>query len=132
MGFVLDCSFLSSLFLPDENSEEVVKFFRENRDCYVPSLFWFEINNVISVSCKRKRISRKNTDKILALLEALPIKTISRLDQGKILEISLSFNISSYDASYLVLAMELNSQLATFDRAMILASRELGIDTTKL
>ena len=129
MSFVLDCSLLSTLFLPDEKSEKISRFIKENSNFHVPSLFWFEINNVISVSVKRGRISHENTEQLFSLLEKLPIKTHFELEHRNTLEISVTHNLSSYDSSYLSLAVELDAKLATLDRAMILASRKLGVDT---
>ncbi len=75
--WVLDCSLAVATFLPDENSKLADQFFtklqNENK-AIVPSLWLYEINNVILVATSRKRISEENVSKIFESIQAFPIE----------------------------------------------------------
>jgi uncharacterized protein with PhoU and TrkA domain len=57
MNDVVDCSYSSVLFLPDECSEDVrnliLNINKINHAVFVPLLWWYETSNVISVSIKK-------------------------------------------------------------------------------
>ena len=54
--FVIDCSATMSLFLPDENNVDYTSLIYkelENKDCIVPSIWSYEVSNVL-LSCKKR------------------------------------------------------------------------------
>ena len=60
MDYVVDCSFTSALFLPDESSEIAQNFFlkiQPNDVVMAPFLWWYETNNVLNIALKRKRVT---------------------------------------------------------------------------
>ena len=72
MNWVIDCSFASALFLPDEASSNVRSFFEKINDediLLVPNLWWYEITNVLVVSERRKRLSHADIIKVISLFD---------------------------------------------------------------
>lgn len=133
MNYVVDCSFTSALFLPDESSETVSDFFlkRHRNDAfYVPFLWWYETNNVLSVSLKRKRLNQSDVVAVLDLLGQLKLdidysfgtdlsKDILRLTQG--------YALSAYDAAYIELAIRKKAHLMSLDNRVMASAKSIGI-----
>jgi predicted nucleic acid-binding protein len=131
--WIVDCSFASALFLPDEKSEHVAGFFKgldEKDILFVPSLWWYELSNVLSVSVTRRRLVHSNVVTIISLLRGLPFETDSISGPEyvrELFELSGMYGISSYDAAYLELSLRKNGALATIDDELSGASVNAGI-----
>lgn len=130
MNWVLDCSFAAASFLPDENPILVEKFFSKlGKDitAIVPSIWWYEINNVILVSKRRKRLTEEIAEGIYSILETLQIE-IDKNFSYKIMKITFDladkYDLSIYDASYLELCKRKNSGLASFDEKLIKSAKK--------
>ena len=75
--FVIDCSSTMSLFLPDEvNNDYISKLYDsfKNNICVVPSLWCYELSNVLLSSKKRNRIDDNQINEIVNLIYDLPIE----------------------------------------------------------
>jgi predicted nucleic acid-binding protein len=133
MNYVVDCSFTSALFLPDESSETVRNFFLklDKRDIlHAPFLWWYETNNVLNISMKRKRINQVDIVTILDLLDQLKLDIDYSIgtDLSKdILRLGQTYNLSFYDAAYIELAIRKKAHLMSFDNEIISASKSIGI-----
>src|SRR5208337_2349557 len=124
MIVVLDCSFSSALFLPDEKSDFIREFFIELKSSdqvLVPLLWWYETINVLNVGIKRKRLNYNEIVRIIELFEKLPIETDIRYGiqyMKEIFELTQLYDISSYDAAYIELAIRKNCKLMSLDEAL--------------
>lgn len=133
MNYILDCSFSSALFLPDEKSDLVRDFFikrKSDDNVFVPLLWWYETSNVLNTSIKRKRLSHADVVSITELFEKLKLETDyeSGADfSKKIFEISQLYSVSSYDAVYLELSLRKKGRLMTLDRELIDAAVKIGL-----
>lgn len=133
-----DCSFTSSLFLPDEKSNAVQKYILKHSDTYefiVPVLWWYETANVLTMAKRRNRIGQIEIDTIFELLERLNLITDTSHHSDftkKILSITQDHPISSYDAVYLEAAIRYNCALATLDKNLFKIAVKSGIDVVKL
>lgn len=131
--YVIDCSFSSALFLPDENSDRISDFFKtlsKNDLIYVPHLWWYETNNVLNISVKRKRITRNDFSAVIELFSHMKIETDSEYGLSfskEIFDLSQVYNLSSYDSVYLELAMRKNGRLMSLDNELINAAGKIGI-----
>jgi predicted nucleic acid-binding protein len=136
MHYVIDCSFSSALFLPDEKSDDVRKFFlnlQKDDLIHVPLLWWYETNNVLNISVKRKRLSHADVLNILDLAGQLKLETDSEYGNDfskKLFELSQVYSISSYDGVYLELSIRKKAKLKTLDNELITAAKKIGIDVT--
>jgi predicted nucleic acid-binding protein len=103
--------------MPDEKNSEIDL---ASYSVYVPSIFFLECINVLKTTLKKQRITHVQYEKCMWAFKDLPfnvdhfsstqesLQTISRL--------SLEHNITSYDASYVELALRLNASLGTHDK----------------
>lgn len=135
MAWVVDCSFAAAMFLPDEHSESVDKFFHGARgtdDFFVPLLWWYEISNVLKISVTRNRLTHADAVNILSLIKSMNFST--DFDFGPdyartVYDISILYGISAYDTAYLALALSLNASLATLDADLAAAANKAGVKT---
>jgi predicted nucleic acid-binding protein len=89
----------------------------------VPSLWWFEIRNVLIVNERRGRLTVADTAEFLLGLSRLPIAADRDPDERAILALARRHRLTVYDAAYLELALRENIPLATLDAALARAAR---------
>jgi predicted nucleic acid-binding protein len=125
MPFVIDASVAATWLLPDEEHATAdYAFARLATDsALVPSLWWFEIRNILIVCERRGRIDSGLTNRALASLAVLPIVPDSATDQGTLLRLARSYRLTVYDAAYLELAQRHDAPLATLDTELITAAQ---------
>lgn len=96
----------------------------------VPALWVTEVSNALLVAERRKLHTPAQTTDFLTRLSALSIviDAVSPLAQrDAVLALARQYNLSSYDASYLELAMRLGLALASFDRELLRAAAQAGV-----
>lgn len=133
-GFILDCSVTMAWCFEDENQtladmilEDLIKPEQASR-AFVPFLWYLEVSNVLYTAEKKKRLSEAQSLHFLNLLDQLPIEhDISVYPSKDILLLARSYNLASYDASYLLLALRHEKPLSTFDVKLQEAARQAGI-----
>lgn len=110
MAFVLDNSVAMAWCFPDEATaftEAMLDDLRET-ESFVPSIWPLEVANVLLVAERRQRITTAQASAFAEQLGILPItvEAVSLDDAlGPILTTARAQQLSSYDASYLALAM---------------------------
>lgn len=97
-------------------------------------LAYYELGNALWRECLLlKRVSIEEAKKSLALMYAmLERMEVATLDQEKgkeVLEKAHKFNLTFYDAAYLVEANENNKVLVTDDNKLAKAAESLGVKT---
>ena len=97
----------------------------------VPSIWPLEVANVLIVAERHARLTEADSARFVDLLGALPISVknvaFSRAT-GAVLSTARKGRLSSYDASYLELAMRTGAALATRDRGLRRAAGEAGVE----
>ena len=97
----------------------------------VPALWPLEVANALVVAERRGRIGRDDSLAFIAMLEDLPIAvdggTAARAFHETI-ALARDHALSSYDASYLELALRAKLPLATGDEALRRAAKRLGCE----
>ena len=135
MNVVLDASAALAWVFERENpkeaamSNELLASLSQN-SALVPSLWHFEVANALLVGGRRGVIGEVETADFLGRLNALPIETDSAdlgLASVAILRLARDFQLSSYDASYLELAIRRGALLATFDQRLLTSARAAGV-----
>jgi predicted nucleic acid-binding protein len=94
----------------------------------VPSLWWFEVRNLLLINERRGRIDPVGTASFLADLARLPITVDPAPDGEAVLALARAHGLTAYDATYFELAVRLMLPLATLDRALIAAAPAAGVD----
>lgn len=134
--FVLDNS-VSMRWLLESNkksdqgyTEKVLKSML-NAEAYVPNLWHLEATNVLLSAKKRSEINAGEIEKFISQLENLPIHTDQQTSKqafNRILGLADTYNISSYDAAYLELAIREGLPIATLDKALKKAAKKADIE----
>ncbi len=131
MIFVLDCSVTMPWILKNDSSGYSVKILKslEKKQAIVPKLWAYEVCNVIAVAERRKKIKSYEALNFFKILYELPIQFDDEETDifYQIHPLTREFQLSSYDAAYLELAIRKKLPIATLDRAIQKASKKLGI-----
>jgi len=126
--FVLDTSVAMAWCFKDETSQYADTILDRFEDAvgFVPSIWPLEVCNVLLVAERKKRISEAGSKRFIALLAELPIVVEQETPQrtiNEILALGREHRLSSYDASYLDLAMRKGLPLATLDKNLLAAAK---------
>ena len=126
--FVLDASMVAAWILPEEFSDAAETVIATIRDpCPVPSLFWFEIRNILAMSERRGRIASGGALVNMERVRRLPLDDAGIGGDSSVLLLAATHTLSAYDASYLNLASNRSLPLATLDRRLAAAARKEGV-----
>lgn len=111
----------------DAYSKSVLSSFA-NYKALVPHLWNLEVTNVLLTAEKKNKLTPAESARFLELLKSLPIY-VSDLDIStpEIISLARSNNLTTYDATYLLLAMRKGVDIATKDIALIKACNENGL-----
>jgi predicted nucleic acid-binding protein len=96
----------------------------------VPLIWPLEVVNVLLSAERQKRLSKSASMRFLTLLSQLPIFVeYERPDKmmKELLTLARTSNLSSYDASYLDLAMRKGVPIATLDKNLIEAASRVDV-----
>jgi len=119
---VVDVSMALSWFIEDEfdaRAAAVLALFPQTH-ALVPGLWLAEMANALRSAERRRRLPPEHADRILEDLLAFPIE-IDPPDLGtmrSLLALARQYDLTSYDAAYLELAMRKKLPLATRDGAL--------------
>jgi len=121
--FVVDNSIVMSWCFQDEANQyaDAVLDSLSETTALVPSIWPLEVINILLVAERRMRISEADSVRFRTLLSQLPIVVeYERTEQvmNDILALARVKKLSSYDASYLDLAMRKGLPLATLDKKL--------------
>ncbi len=131
-AFVLDCSATLPWVFADEATpgcDQLIDELTAGHCAWVPALWHLELGNVLLGAKRRGRIDQAGIETFLAALNFYDIvvddQTMERAWQ-KTLDLALQYELSTYDAAYLELALRRGLPLATLDSALIAAARACG------
>jgi predicted nucleic acid-binding protein len=133
LSFVVDASFAAAWCFEDEVtvSTEAQLDRCARAGAFVPSIWKFEIANLLRTAERKGRITEADADRSLEFLLELAIEdegTSNVVCWQDVVPIARQHTLTIYDASYIELALRLQLPLATRDKEMIAAARHLMID----
>lgn len=130
--FVLDCSVTMAWCFEDQSdsyTDKVLESFAKGEG-RVPSLWQLEVANVLLGAERRGRLQAADSSRFIELLKNLPIVMDEEnpdRGMGPILSLGRKYGLTSYDATYLELAMRQGIALATCDKALREACKKSGV-----
>lgn len=128
--FVLDCSLTMAWCFEDEAtpySESVLEALVES-EAIVPPIWSLEVANVLLVGERKKRLTPAQSTRFVELLQGLPIALDADFRPlGDLLGLAREQRLTSYDASYLDLAVRTGLPLASFDGDLLEAADRYGV-----
>lgn len=133
MSFVLDNSVALAWCFEDEQTPDLLGLLDRVAEsgAIAPMLWPLEAQNGLLMAERRRRLDAAKRAELAGLLRGLPIALDEETaDQAWTDTIRLAerFGLSVYDASYLELAQRRGLPLATTDRALRGAAKELGVE----
>ncbi len=132
MPFVLDASVAVAWCYHDETTPYAVGVLKKlDADAaLVPSVWPLEVANAVCIGERRQRLRPADIMRFTELVCALPIMVDSALlprDLGPVLDLARTYQLSSYDASYIELAVREALPLATQDSRLQAAAAKVGV-----
>ncbi len=119
---VVDASALGALVFNEPKAEEIANALSMGTIA-APALIWFEL---ASVALRKMVIHPKQKDQILHAFQLgrhLAIEVVE-VDHSKVIELAGKTGLTSYDASYLWLALHLGGELVTLDKKLMKAASQ--------
>jgi predicted nucleic acid-binding protein len=129
---VLDCSIALSWYFADESDPYAnsVQDSLTQAVATVPAIWPLEVTNALLMGERRGRSTATQATAWLAMLRSLPIlvdeETVPRA-WNDTLQLARAHGLTSYDASYLELALRLGAPLATLDAKLRTAAAAVGV-----
>lgn len=134
MAFVVDNSVVCGWFIGNQVTDytEAVASRLLDEQAHAPALWQLEFANVLRSACKRGALDAQEAHEVIEQIAALPIM-VDRDTPGPaaILSLALRYDLTSYDAAYLELALRLQLPIATQDAALMEAARAAGVGLFK-
>ncbi|MDH5560275.1 MAG: type II toxin-antitoxin system VapC family toxin [Deltaproteobacteria bacterium] len=130
--FVLDCSIVMAWCFEDESNSYAESILESlgQYEALAPAIWPLEVGNVLRVAQRKKRLNEASVMRFLSLLRGLPIiveqESPLRMFQ-EIFFLAGEHDLSTYDASYLDLAMRNNLSLATLDKKLVETAKKIGV-----
>jgi len=131
-GFVIDNSVVMSWCFKDETNRYadavLDKLFKST--AIAPSIWSLEVVNALLVAERRKRLKQVDSVRFMTLLSQLPIVVEDKGSEKvmkDLLALGRTSHLSSYDASYLDLAMRKDWPIATIDKKLMEAAKEVSV-----
>ena len=130
--FVVDNSVVMSWCFKDESNSyaDAVLDRLTDATALVPSIWALEVINFLIVAERRKRISEADSVRFTTLLSQLPIIVeyeSAELIMKDLLSLARTHHLSSYDASYLDLAMRKGLPIDTLDKRLLDAATGVNV-----
>ena len=131
-GFVVDNSVVMSWCFKDETNSyaDAVLDKLSESTAIAPSIWPLEVVNVLLVAERRKRLKQVDSVRFITLLSQLPIVVEDKGSEkvmNDLLALGRTSRLSSYDASYLDLAMRKDCPIATIDKKLMEAAKEVSV-----
>jgi predicted nucleic acid-binding protein len=128
MAIVVDCSVAAAWALVDERTPWTSAALQSTtaEGAIVPSLFWFEIRNILLVNERRGRVEANQISRFLSDIDPLTDVDL-RPGESDVLGLARAHRLTVYDASYLELASRRGLLLCTLDRQLIDAATKIGV-----
>jgi predicted nucleic acid-binding protein len=124
--WIVDASLALNWYLTDEQDREYsISVFSSlgNREILIPSLWIYEISNVLLVAHRRGRIPATRIEYVLdsAMNLNLKVDAIAPATAVPLCRLALKHGLTVYDAAYLALALRSGAPIATLDKALLRA-----------
>lgn len=135
-AFVLDNSvamrwLLASNKASDQRYAESVLKSLVNAEAIVPNLWHLEAANVLLGATNRKDIEVSELERFTVQLENLPISVDALTANqvfGHTISLAKAYQLTSYDAAYLELALREGLPLATLDKDLLRAAKRSDVE----
>ena len=125
INLILDSSVIAKWFFPDEEESNIALTIREdfvNKKITIsaPTMLFYEVNNILKTAVKSLRIKKEKATKAYRGFLDLGIIAYSSEELlENTLDKAMNLDLTSYDASYIVLADYLKAPFFTADKKLL-------------
>ncbi len=122
---VIDASVSGSWVIESEATPEagllLEKVVNHQLDVIVPSLWIYEMINILKSSVGRKRLTSEDASQGLRIIQEIPVRVFhpDQSVQRAMFGLSVKHNISVYDASYITIAGQMSCRFVTADKKLL-------------
>lgn len=135
MNFVLDNSVVMHWYFGDGSEADLEYATRvldsmKTAEALVPGVWGLEVANVLARAESKGITTEARSEAFVGMLNRMDISTdgaTATQALAGILQVARRYNLSSYDASYLELAMRQDLPLATLDEDLLRAAKRAGV-----
>jgi predicted nucleic acid-binding protein len=129
MSFVVDASVAGGWFLPDEATATITELARciAEAGAAAPDILWHEVCNLLINARRRGLLPLPDLEAQLDALDALPLRDAGRGETRLVARLARHYNLTSYDAAYLAVAMTNELPLASLDKELRTAAKAEGV-----
>ena len=132
MNLVLDSSLALSWCFENEATEATQEVLESlvTGTAFVPSLWWWEVNNSLCMSQRKGRITAEWRIRMTAMLTGLRIEEDEfslRQVPGEIARLAIKHDLTVYDATYLEMAIRLALPLGSLDKPLRAAAHKTKV-----
>lgn len=130
MAFVIDNSVVCGWLLAAQATEysQAIADRLLGETAIAPALLPLEYSNVLRSACRKGKLTAAVAQQALADLAQLPIRIDSQpINPANLLALALRFDLTTYDACYLDLALREQIPIATQDAALAEAAIRAGV-----
>jgi predicted nucleic acid-binding protein len=114
--FVVDASLVVKWFVPEVHSDAAHRWLQASHDYFAPDLLFPEAGNAIWKKVRREELTQDEGQRLVWDLSRVAVEAVSM--RGLLPDahaVALSTGITVYDATYLTLAVRLDTQVITGD-----------------
>ena len=134
--FVVDNSVVMAWCFEDEAEgyADAVLDSLETAEAVVPAIWPLEVGNVLLAAERRRRLTEAGSVRFLDLVTCLPLTVEQETPErmlGEIVALARAHQLSTYDASYLDLAMRRGLPIATRDASLAKAAKKCRVAAYK-
>jgi len=131
-SLVVDCSIAMAWLFHDEATPKTAALLKRlaTETAIVPAWWCIEITNVLAMAERKGRITARQSDAFIADLSKLGIERDNEAPDRAfthLLALCRTHRLTSYDATYLDLAVRRSLPLATLDDDLRKAAEKLGV-----
>lgn len=129
---VLDSSVVLAWVLDDEDrlGPDLLRRLTTTEVATVPCHWILEVTNGLQMAVRRRRLAADDPPRLLARIGKQPIQVDAQTPirgWNEIPALAARFELTTYDAAYLELAIRLDAPLATLDQELAQAARAAGV-----
>jgi predicted nucleic acid-binding protein len=115
-GFVVDASLVVKWFVPEVNWVAARKWLDASHDYFAPDLIFPEVGNALWKKVRKGELSQKEAQSLVSDISVLGVEAVSMralISDAHVLAVRTGITV--YDATYLTLAVRLETQVITGD-----------------
>lgn len=130
--FVVDNSVVMAWCFDDEADSyaDAIQDLLAHNFAFVPSIWPLAVANVLLVAERKKRITKSASGHFVEMLSQLPIAVDSTEPERvfhDIMSLARQYKLTSYDASYIELAIRKGLPIASLDKAILKAAKDIQV-----